>query len=213
MEHLIAQYLKKHKHCSLPEIGTLELLQTPAVLNGEGNGIEGPKETVIFTHRNSLSGPLVDYIAYMSDTNTDVASQDLHEYCQSLKNLSAQEQMPFDHYGIFYVNEQGKLEFRPYQTPAAFFPSIVIERLQKQTESDSESDMEYESAEEDTLQSDLDSEVKPRKSKWWIWAIILMALAIGLIAFYIIQYSNNSMFGNNAPVHPATPSPTYKSIP
>ena len=57
MQQLIASYLFQHKYCSIPNLGTLYLIDTPASAEFGEQKITAPKPIISFSHSvlNELS--------------------------------------------------------------------------------------------------------------------------------------------------------------
>ncbi len=205
MEQLITAYLYEHKNCPLPSIGSLQLTAGSATYLPGENRITAPVAVVSLTEKELPTHSLVDYIAVHKKITALEASAKLGIYCEQLKAIEAGSESVLPSAGSFFVDEDGKLQFRSESLPANYFPDVVAERV---IHKDVAHNMLVgDTHTNTTAMTEKLQETTPQKSRWWIAAIVL--LAAGIIGL-VIYYSQHGLHtGNGNRVSPKTEAKTY----
>ncbi len=212
MQKLIADYLFEYKQCALPQIGTLKIKRDAATSIIGEQTIYAPVSTIYFTDEITDSRNLTEYIAANKKISVDEAVYQLKAICKEISSLSNQVKFDVAGVGEFYKAENGKVSFSSVELPAYFAPNVYAERVIHPDDSHAilVGDRQTDS---NTMTEYYTEDERVKKSKWWVWALILFVMAAALIVFYLNDKSNNSFFGiqHKYEVTPATE--TYKTLP
>jgi hypothetical protein len=129
----IALYLVKNKYCSLPGLGTLNLIKEPATRNADK--IDAPKYNITFKNVGSIDDQLPHFIGLKENISTNNASNALSVFAKEVKAETA-DGRPFVIEGLGrFVNANGKLDFHQLsdldlgeftqQLPPAPTPTVI----------------------------------------------------------------------------------------
>lgn len=210
MEHLIADYLFKHRNCPLPGIGCLHINQQPASFILGEQQVTPPIPVISFSSQEKSSKSFIQFIAYNKGLQLPEAEKQLTDYCHSLDSLDAYSEKLIPAIGKFYVNAEGGLIFKPVNLPEELLPPVQALKVihPDATHAIMVGDKESNSA----IMTEYYSEAAPvKKRRWWIAAVILALIAIITIVVYFFN-DRNGMFGNAQKTAPAAEPKTY-SIP
>jgi hypothetical protein len=212
MQKLIADYLFEYKQCALPQIGTLKIKRDAATSIMGEQTISSPVSTIYFTDEITDSRNLTEYIAANKNISTEEAAYQLKNICEEISLVNNDENFDIAGVGQFYKSGNGRVSFNSVLLPAYFSPNVYAERvihpddshaiLVGDTETDRNTMTEYYTGDE-----------RVKKSKWWVWALILFVIAAALIIFYLSDKSNNSFFGIQDKYDVAPATETYKTLP
>jgi hypothetical protein len=203
MHQLIASYLFQNKACPLPGLGTLLVTKTPASPDFLNKLITGPQQSIIFENAESDASNLLDYIALKTNTTVLKTIENLGHFCSNLKRAAlANNPATVDGVGNFFTDAAGKIDFKP-QAVAPFFQPAVKATWVTHTEAEHPvlvGDKETTSTVMTEYFSDTEEETPVKKDRWWVWAIVLAAIALLALLFYANGAGISSMVGNVTPV-------------
>ena len=212
MQKLIADYLFKYKKCALPQIGTLKIKKTPAESVLGEQKITAPASTIYFTDEITDSRNLTEFVAANKNVSVDEAAYQLKNICNEISSLSDNDKFLLLGVGEFYKAGNGKINFHALNLPAYFSQPVYAERvihpddshaiLVGDTQTDRNTMTEYYTEDEHI-----------KKSKWWVWAAVLFAIALVLIVVYANDKNGNSFFGIQHKYDVAPATTTYKKLP
>ncbi len=199
MQNLIAAYLFQNKNCPLPGLGTLSIATTNAVANFVEATITPPMPIVAFDTKENDASNFVDYIATKTHSTPLQVIEKLSQYCNNLKStLTLQHTATIEGVGNFITASDGNINFTPAALPNNFLQPIKATRvihlngkhtiLVGDTETDNTAMAAY-----------LADEAPVQKKRWWVWPIILTAIALLLLLIYFIN-NNSSYLGNAMPI-------------
>jgi hypothetical protein len=202
MHQLIASYLFQNKTCPLPGLGTLLLTAGNAESDFFGKTIKAPEPVIVFETKENDASNLLDYIAAKTNSTVFQAIDKLGQLCNNLKGAAiSNNPATLDGVGNFFSDASGNINFKPLALPFSFFQPVKAERvihpeaehniLVGDKETTNTVMTEYFSEEEET---------PAKKDRWWIWVIILSAIALLALLFYANGASVSSMVGNVTPV-------------
>lgn len=183
MYQIIAPTLFQNKTCRLPGIGTLVMVTNPAQTDFVNSTIYGPTETI-------------DFIAEPDD---DKGFNEFSAFSELLRRtLEEDGSFLLQGIGKFIKNETGTINFEPIGPDPVFTPPVPAVTVNRQTQAkhallvgDQET-TNVEMAEYYTAKA-------PSRNRWWLWAILLAAIGIGMIAVYFSNHSGG--FGNMNPLN------------
>ncbi len=179
MDYLIAPALFQNKFCRLPGIGTLAVITSTAETDFVNSHINAPLPSIIFS-------------ASQKDENIFNEFTALSELIK--KDLEQKGSVTLKGVGDFVKNEEGIIGFIPQQLNKRLMPPVAAQRIIRQNvkhtmlvgdkETTNTTMAEY-FVEEEQLTTD----------RWWIWAIVLGVIGIGILVLYISENGFN-LFGN-----------------
>lgn len=134
----------------------------------------------------------------------------MSEYCTRLQNLDEFTEVSLENAGSFYIDTDGKLLFKSIDLPADYFPDVSAERVIHPDSSHAILVGDRETT--NTVMTEFyNEEIPVRKSKWWIWPILLFVAALAVIIIYFNDRNYSSTFGNANKIIPSMESKTYHS--
>ena len=176
MDYLIAPTLFKNKTCRLPGIGTLSVIDKCAETDYINQKISAPQPQIIFSTLKDDEDIFNEFTAL-----SELIRKDLNENgTVSLKGI-----------GEFVKDEHGVINFIPLVLNKYFFPSVGAK--QKVVEDEQNALLLKEEKIAKTEIPELLVEKENKKSKWWIWAIVLGIVGLSVISYYIYQHGFNSL--------------------
>jgi hypothetical protein len=200
MHQLIASYLFQNKTCPLPGLGTLLMTTTMAESNFTDKTISAPKTIIEFETKENDASNLLDYIAAKTNTTVFQAIDKLGQLCNNLKGAAiTNNPATLDGVGNFFTDASGNINFKPLELPFSFFQPVKAERV---IHPEAEHNILVGDKETtNTVMTEYFSEEVPvKKDRWWVWAIVLAAIALLALLFYANGASVSSMVGNVTPV-------------
>lgn len=182
MYNFIAASFFRRKSCVLPGIGKLALVTYPASADFSNKQIQAPVQEIVFTP--IASG---DHLFNEFSAISELIKKSLEE--TGLVNLAG--------IGVFTKSDAEEIKFTPVQLDENMQAPVAAVRVIRQR---SEHAMLVGDKETTNTQMTelLNEEEAPSKSKWWVWAAILGAAGLVLLAIYLSQHGTNA-FGNMAP--------------
>ena len=195
MEQFIASYLFQNKTCPIPGIGSLVLTNTAAVTDFTNKKITAPAPAIRFQQDEPNADPLLSYIAAKTNSSTYEVGAALDHFCDGLKEeLTNGSTAKLPGIGNFHVDASGNINFAPEELLPFFLPPVTAERVVHPEAEHHILVGEKETT--NTLMTEYFNEEPVKKDRWWIWAIILGAIALVTILFYLNDVNSSSMFGN-----------------
>lgn len=210
VENLITSYLFQNRVCPLPTIGTLRLEEGNAILETAEKKISPPRPIIRFHSHELPADDLLNYIAVQKNIPVENASGLLSEYCTRLQNLDAFTEVPLQNAGKFYIGADGNLLFKSIDLPDAFFPAVHAERVIHPEASHAILVGDKETT--NTVMTEFYNEEEVvKKSKWWIWPILLFVVSMIMIIIYFNDRYHSPSMGNANKIIPAVETKTYDS--
>jgi hypothetical protein len=205
MHYLIASYLFQNKTCPLPGLGTLYISAGKAEADFLNTVIKAPSPRIIFDAKENDPNNLLEYIAKKTKHSIEQATEKLQQFCDQLKTATihgtpgaANQHPALNGVGNFFKDSSGKINFRSAQLPAAFLQPVKAERV---IHPEAEHQILVGDKETtNTLMNEYFSEAPAKKSRWWIWAIVLCAVALLIILLYLNNAGLLAMAGNAMPI-------------
>jgi len=195
MEQNIASYLFRNGYCILPGIGKLTLVTTPAETDFINGYINAPVQTIVFS---------------TEDKNASIFNE-LSAVSEHLKMmLDAKRTVLLNGIGTFSKDDNGDIHFTPLQTDAALSNPVHAERVVHQHTEHTMLVGDKETT--NVVMTEYFSDVPVQKSRWWIGAVIIAAVALVLLIVRIAQNDNAKFSGNIISIQPASADSTYHSV-
>lgn len=184
MHTIIAPSFFHKKNCVLPGIGKLTLVTQPASSDFSNQLIEAPTQQIVFT-----PGVQNDYLFNEFSAISDLIKRKLEEYGY----------VDMQGIGRFTKAGDGTIDFTaitmdddlqmPVEAKRAVRENAVHSILVGDKETTSTVMAEMLTEEEDVPKLTV-------KRNWWVWAIMLGAIALLMIALYIYQNGTNNFSSN-----------------
>jgi hypothetical protein len=199
MHHLMASYLFQHKTCPLPGLGTLSVIAGSADGDFVNALIKAPVPAIIFETKETDATVLIDFIAAKTNATVLQSIESLGHLTNSLKAAAiTNKPATLNGVGDFFTDEKGRINFRPELLPPAFLPAVkAIRVIHPEAEhqilvGDKETT--------NTVMTEYFTETPVKKDRWWIWAIVIAAVALLAILFYLNNGMQLSIGGNALPI-------------
>jgi hypothetical protein len=180
MFNIIAASFFQRKYCVLPGIGRLSLVTYPAATDFSNKQITAPVQEIVFT-------PSADEKLF----NEFSAISELMK-----KKLDEEGEVDLAGIGVFTKSNEGGIKFTPIQLDENIQVPVTAVRVIREYAQHAMLVGDKETT--NTAMTELLNEEVPARDKWWIWAIVLGAAGILLLAFYLYQYGINA-FANLTP--------------
>jgi hypothetical protein len=195
MEQNIASYLFRNGYCILPGIGKLTLVTTPAETDFMNSQIKAPVQTILFSNE---------------DKSTAVFNE-LSAVSEHLKMmLDVKRTVLLNGIGTFSKDDNGDIHFTPLQIDAALSNPVHVERVVHQHSEHTMLVGDKETT--NVVMTEYFSDVPVQKSRWWIGAVIIAAVALVLLIVRIVQNDDGKFSGNIISIQPASADSTYHSV-
>lgn len=180
MEYIIAPTLFLNKTCRLPGIGTLAVITRSAEHDLVNAKIKAPVPSIVFSASQEADENVFNEFTALSE----LIKKDIDEKgIVTLKGV-----------GDFVKNEASGIDFIPQQVNRIFLPTVAAQTVIRQNTKHAilVGDKETTS----TQMTGYFEEIETlKKSRWWIWAIVLGVVGLATIVLYLLQYGFN-LFGN-----------------
>ncbi len=181
MYDLIAPAFFQKKFCRLPGIGQLTLTTTPAEIDFTNKQIVAPVQSIVFV---PISGNENSY-------NEFSAISELMK-----KKLDEEGSINLAGIGRFYKEANGTIRFEPVALNPIFIQPVSALRTIRQ---DAEHNMLVGDRKTTNVEMteflNEEAPIPPDRYRWWVWAIVLGLIGIGLLAVYFNQNGWN-LLGN-----------------
>lgn len=180
MYQIIAPTLFQNKICRLPGIGTLVMVSHSAETDFVNACIKSPAETIGFIIGDSEEKGFNEFSA-MSELLK--------------KRLDENGSFLLKGIGTFTKDEAGEIRFAAVSIDPVFIPPIEVERVARQDLAE-HAILVGDQQTTNVAMSEFFNEKQPLQDKWYVWAIVLAAIAIGILLFYFYQHGVFNEFGN-----------------
>jgi hypothetical protein len=183
-------------------MGNLFIVQSPAISDFGNKKIIAPTTTIQFSPAATNTNDLLAYLAHKTNTSHGHAAEAYEAFCKKLASeLHAGSPVDMEGIGRFNIDAGGNIIFQSVNLPAAFSPSVTAERVIHPEAEHSILVGDKETT--NTVMTEYFNEEPVVKDRWWIWAIVLAALAIGTLIIYYYDAASSVSFGNAVGYDPA----------
>jgi len=184
MFDIIASSFFQKKTCRLPGIGNLELAITPAEYDFGSKQIKAPKETILFIAASLYDNSFNEFSAI---------SQLMRD------ELDRKGSVEVTGLGSFTKDGSGTIHFSAVQLNEDFYQPVSAEKV---IHKDAEHSILV--GNEETTNVKMNEyyseaeETKTSKGKWWIWAIILGAVGLAAIGYFLFANGFSNLGSKSA---------------
>lgn len=195
MQRQIASYLFQHKHCHLPGLGTLSVVQETAVSDFGNKMIHAPKPVISFIADEGDASEFINYLAETGHQSVEEASTALQDFCDRFKKqIEETSEARLEQVARFSIDASGNLLFKGEALDPVFFQPVFAERV---IHPKAEHQMLVGDRETtNTAMTELLNPAETEKDRWWIWAIVLGVLALLMFIIYFTELKGTGSFGN-----------------
>lgn len=196
MQQLIASYLFQNKTCPLPGVGTLSVVATTSQADFLNKSISAPHPIISFINVETNPGGFIKYVSHTYNLSLQDAQKKIDAFCTEIKNTIATGiGFTIEKVGNFNSPQTGSVIFNQHELPTAFWQPVQAERV---VHPQAEHQILVGDKETTNIaMADYFTDIPPTKQNWWIWAIVLAALAISIIIIYFSASAFSSLFGNS----------------
>jgi nucleoid DNA-binding protein len=179
MFDIIASSFFQKKTCRLPGIGNLELATSPAEYDFGSKQIKAPKQTILFIAASSSDNNFNEFSA-LSQLMKDELNRNGFVQVTGLGSFT-KDSNEVIHFSALPVNED-------------FFQPVIAERV---IHKDAEHSILVGDAETTNVKMNEyyneAAETKTLKAGWWIWAVVLGAVGIAAVGYYLYENGFNDL--------------------
>ncbi len=183
MYQIIAPTLFQNKICRLPGIGTLKIVPGPAQTDFLHSQIFAPTVSI-------------DFLAEQEGEKIFNEFSAMTELLQ--KKIDEDGSVFLNGIGTFIKDAEGTIKFSGIQVDPVLFQPVAAERVIREN---AEHSILVGDQQSSNVQMTVYFNEKPplAKKQWWkIFAIILGAIGIGLLAFFLFKYGFSSLGNSNS---------------
>jgi nucleoid DNA-binding protein len=189
MVQFLYKYLIINKQVTLPGIGVFHIQRQPAKHDYVNKVFVSPALHIGFNPSTEL--PDKRFYEFMSKEiglDEAKAAENLFAFTNKLgEQVKANKIVELPGMGMLKRNASGQLSFEPTNVLASYFPPTAASNI---LEEKPQTAMREKASRETVSLDQLAEEEVPRKSYWWVYAIILALIGIGAIGYY--YYVNGS---------------------
>ncbi len=178
----------------MPGLGNLSVISGNAESDFVNKQILAPKPVVSFETTEIADDDFVSYISKNKKADFASAKNELSKYCASLREkINRTSETNLHGIGKFFIDSSGALNFQPVEMPGLLFQPVAAERV---IHPEAEHNILVGDKETtNTQMTEYFAEEPVVKDRWWIWAIVLGLIGIGVIMLYLNDNNGNSSFG------------------
>lgn len=202
MERLVRLYLLQKSSISIPGLGTIYVERSPARSDFINRQILAPSFHFRFDkYFDAPSKDFFTFVASRKNIEEYEAIKMYNEWAMSLRNqVTSENAATIEGVGSLKRDSSGEVIFQAATVPNAFYISVPAKRIVRTNASHTMlvGDKELSNVE----MTDYLQETHKEKVSWWVYALIIAAIALAAILFNTFRSGNSSPFGNQQTVQP-----------
>lgn len=187
MFQLLHKYFILYKELALPGFGVFYFQRRPAILNFPNRQFIAPGGEVIFSEGNSTNEQaLFMFLANEQQLSEAEATRSFISFSLSLKDrLQKTGTVTLPGIGELTRDNSGKLYFKSKDTLNSFYKNVPLEQPGDSKLDEEVNGLEITQQAVAGQPTETEVQVKPiRKDYWWIYALVMTAVAIAAIFYY-----------------------------
>lgn len=170
MQEHIHKYLVLYHKLSIPKLGSFVIKNEPAYVDAESGQLFPPKQVLVFEEGSYAASDrfFFDFLAEEMGVDAVAAIQAFNEFSGRLtQEVSSKEEVNLTGWGRFSKTETGNIDFTPDTAAMELLPVIPLEKEVIEVEP-------------------ISHEEKIPTDYWWFYAIVLLILGLGALAYYYL---------------------------
>ena len=210
MKEILLKYLLQYQQLGLPGIGFLQLYIRASQTDIVNRRILPPSPSSRMTSEVPVPAEhdQVRFISRTMQVAEDVAERQLQDFCTAaLEGIKKGVPLEWEGFGRIRKGIAGDMTFELTSKTVFAFPPVTAERVIRTNAEHTiqVGDTEKTNTEMVELLQVESSEPAQKKSRWWIWAILLFLVGAGILAMYVYQHNGHPGGFRNQETLPATP--------
>ncbi len=198
---LINRYLFSHKSISFADWGTIRIQERSAELDFHNKLLHGPSYEIQYSSEVTGSELFINWLVNQCQMESEKAVSMLTEFMHDFqKAIQSQGSYVWKGIGTFQELTAGNLTFIP-EPVATLYPDIEIERVIHK-DADHVLTVGEQERTKFEMEAWLSDSKKNIKSNWWIAAIMIVSVSVGLIlSYYFMHPSQFHQQGNHQTIN------------
>jgi hypothetical protein len=202
MEQLVRTYLLQKSSVSIPGLGTIYVERSPARSDFINRLILPP--SYHFRFDKYFDAPGKDFFTFLASRKKIEdyeAIKMYNEWAHKLRNnIGSEQSATIAGVGSLKRDLSGDVVFEAEATPAVYYTPVSAQRIVR---SNTRHTMLVGDKEVSNVEmSDYLHEVHKEKTSWWVYALIIAAIALTAILFHYFRSGSTSPFGNHQTIQP-----------
>lgn len=209
MKEILLKYLLQYQQLGLPGIGFLQLYIRASQTDIVNKRILPPTPSSRLTPDVPVPAEAdqVRFIARTMQVAEDVAERQLEDFCAAaLEGIKKGVPLEWEGFGTIRKGIAGEMTFELTSKSIFAFPPVEAERVIR---TNAEHTIQVGDSEKTNFEmAELLQEDAPerRKSRWWVWALLLAVIGISVLAYYLYQHNGDiNGFRNQEPIPQSAP--------
>jgi len=213
---LLYHFFIQNCSLSLPGIGTFDMFRISAQTDFANKKILPPSFIISYDSiHDAPNKELFDYVSRKKNVTEWEAIKLVNDFAFDLKNtLKNGEEIEWEGIGMLKSGLSGDIVFEPYRLSYEFIPHVGAQRVIRKAENHHMlvGDRQLSKSEMQQLLANDTVEIKEKES-WWIYAAIIAAIAISLIAIRLFTSDSTYSTGRQQHIIPSDQPSTYSNLP
>ena len=207
MKEILLKYLLQYQQLGLPGIGFLQVYIRASQTDIVNKRILPPSPAARITSDIPVPAEKdqVRFIARSMQVSEDVAERQLQDFSQAaLDGIRKGIPLEWEGFGLIRKGIAGDMTFDLTSKTIFAFPSVAAERVIR---TNAEHTIQVGDTEKTNTEMAelLQEEPTIRRSRWWIWALVLGAIGLGAIGYYLYEHNGHIDAFRNQQSVPQTP--------
>jgi len=183
MQNLLHSYLLQYKRLSIPGVGLFTVEHVPARLDFPNKTLHPPLPVIRFSHDGiATDKQLFKYLSRQFSLNETEAIRYFNDFAFDFKNdITNNGEAILPGIGKITKTFANAYSFQPAVLLGGYFPDLKVERVIREN---AEHTIRVGEDEKTSTQMHELLAEEPKKDLWWIYALILGAVGIGVIVYY-----------------------------
>jgi hypothetical protein len=209
MKEILLKYLLQYQQLGLPGIGFLQVYIRASQTDIVNRRILPPSPAARITPEVPVPAEKdqVRFIARSMQITEDIAERQLGDFCvAALEGIRKGVPLEWEGFGSIRKGIAGDMTFDLTVKNIFAFPAVAAERVIRTNAEHTIQVGDSEKTNTEMAELLQEEAPAPRASHWWVWALILGVIGIGVIAFYLYQHNGRiDAFRNQQTLPQAAP--------
>lgn len=189
MLQAVNKFLILNGKVSIPGIGLFYIRRKPASFDFLKKIFIAPSEQVLFDPGvEQVDKHFYTFVSREQQIEEAAATTSFAEFSAGIaRELEANGKVQLPGLGVLLKNETGKAHFEAARPLSSLYPNVTAERTIQELPLKTSSTANRRKELTETPQTSLRDSTSGKKDYWWLFALLLAALAVAAIAFYYKQ--------------------------